>query len=80
MRLKVETLKRCKRCGRDLPTDNFKMSMSTEDGYAKRCRECNTEHYQMTKEKSPKCSIVDMDWAFKTDKAFTEKVKRIKYS
>ena len=76
----METFKKCKKCGRDLPLENFKPSINTEDGYGKGCKECNTEHYQRQKEKIAKCSILEMDWAFKSDKEVKYKEKRIKYS
>lgn len=76
----METFKRCKRCGRDLPLENFKYNFTTEDGYAVRCKECNSEHYQQKKERLFRGGIAEMDWVCKPDRDVKEKVKRIKYS
>ena len=39
----METYKRCKKCGRDLPLSAFDYTKRTEDGYMIRCRECNSK-------------------------------------
>ena len=62
------TYKRCKRCGRDLPLDNFKFGSKTEDGYAVRCKDCNAEHYQQKKQRLQRNNIAEMDWACKPDR------------
>lgn len=61
----METSKRCKKCGRDLPLTAFDYTKRTEDGYMIRCRECNS------KDKAKKASvrsIVEMDVFFRSEK------------
>ena len=61
----METYKRCKKCGKDLPLSAFDYSKRTEDGYMVRYRECN----QIDAEKKrPIRSIVEMDVFFRSEK------------
>lgn len=55
----IEPIKRCPKCGRDLPHSAFKICMKAHDGLRKRCMECNDRDLD-TQAKRAKVNLAEL--------------------
>ena len=44
-------MKKCSKCGRELPISEFYRNRTTKDGYTDRCKECHNEEVKKSKAK-----------------------------